>query len=136
MRSVRSARSARSTSSALQSAHTPASAGLSRVEVSRGRQMFLPHKRHSRKAHEHDDKYVLDEQVELKKKRYRAREERMKKEAEEELAEWKVAVEAEAKKQIDLRMRRGHGRRTSWALTVCLTRRRRCSRRNSYEGTN
>merc|ERR1712072_292959 len=37
------------------------------------------------------------------KKRYRAREERMKKEAEEELAEWKVAVEAEAKKQIDLR---------------------------------
>jgi hypothetical protein len=55
------------------------------------------------KAHEHDVKYVLDEQVELKKKRYRAREERMKKEAEEELAEWKVAVEAEAKKQIDLR---------------------------------
>ncbi len=53
------------------------------------------------KAHEHDVKYVLDEQVELKKKRYRAREERMKKEAEEELAEWKVAVEAEAKKQID-----------------------------------
>merc|ERR1712188_290360 len=38
-----------------------------------------------------------------KKKRYRAREERMKKEAEEEMAEWKVAVEAEAKKQIDLR---------------------------------
>ena len=55
------------------------------------------------KAHEHDVKYVLDEQVELKKKRYRAREERMKKEAEEEMAEWKVAVEAEAKKQIDLR---------------------------------
>mmetsp|Transcript_9636 Transcript_9636/g.28152 ORF Transcript_9636/g.28152 Transcript_9636/m.28152 type:complete len:461 (-) Transcript_9636:43-1425(-) len=55
------------------------------------------------KAHEHDVKYVLDEQVELKKKRYRAREERMKKEAEEELAEWKIAVDAEAKKQIDLR---------------------------------
>merc|ERR1712159_459515 len=55
------------------------------------------------KAHEHDVKYVLDEQVELKKKRYRAREERMKKEAEEELAEWKIAVEAEAEKQIKLR---------------------------------
>ena len=47
--------------------------------------------------------YPAREQVELKKKRYRAREERMKKEAEEELAEWKIAVDAEAKKQIDLR---------------------------------
>ena len=53
------------------------------------------------KAHEHDVKYVLDEQVELKKKRYRAREERMKKEAEEEMAEWKVAVEAGAMSTSD-----------------------------------
>lgn len=55
------------------------------------------------KAHEHDVRYVLDEQVELKKQRYRAREERMKKDAEEEMAEWQIAVDSEARKVVEVR---------------------------------
>lgn len=55
------------------------------------------------KSHEHDVKFVLDEQVALLKKRKAAAKARAKEEAEAELVEWRAAIEAEEAEQARLK---------------------------------